>query len=87
MDLKVQVDDDGSAYVAAIDPVTGDHLKAATVGFGQELNIDVNSLTLDDVDFGEVIASGHGETEAAEKPEPKPKPKPASKASKKPASK
>lgn len=61
MNLKVQVDDDGAAYVAAIDPDTGEHRKAATVGKGQEVNIDLSGVSIDAVTIGEVVASGDGD--------------------------
>jgi len=59
MKLKVQVDDGGGAYVAAIDPASGEHRKAASIGKGQELEIELATVTgFDDISFGEVVATG-----------------------------
>lgn len=69
MKLKVQVDDDGAAYVAAIDPDTGEHRKAATVGKGQELNIDIAGVTsADELSFSEVAATGADPAPAPDAP-------------------
>lgn len=60
MKLKVKVDaESGAAYIAVIDPRTGDHVKSATVSPGQEVELtfaDVHDAA--GIEFGEPVASG-----------------------------
>lgn len=73
MKLKVKVDvGNGEAYLAVIDPSTGEHRKSATVKPGQELE-----LTLPDVhdeggiEFGDVVVSDKpADEQPADTPEP-----------------
>jgi hypothetical protein len=70
MKLKVQVDDDGGAYVAAIDPESGEHRKAATVGKGETLDLRFPGATsVDEVEFGSVHVTGSDQPEP-EQPAP-----------------
>lgn len=52
MEVKFKVDDNGVGYVAAIDPTTGEHRKAATVDKGQEVTLDI--VTSEQIGFGDV---------------------------------
>lgn len=82
MRLKIQVDrESGAAYVAAIDPTTNEHRKSATVGKGQELEIDLGDTVVkaESIGFGDVVDSQSGDTveqtpggEAPQEPADKP---------------
>lgn len=63
MKIKIKVDPGGNAYVAAIDPATGEHRRATTVRPGQEVELDIApdaDLGVDQIGFGGVIDSESG---------------------------
>jgi hypothetical protein len=63
--IKCRVEEDGSLYVAALNP-RGEHRKSATVPPGSEITIDVPGVSNEDgLDFGEVMSSSNGSDEAA----------------------
>ncbi|HXR30821.1 MAG TPA: hypothetical protein VN752_06740 [Solirubrobacterales bacterium] len=58
MKLKVKVDANGVAYVAAIDPSTGEHRKSTTVPQGQEVELTIPAVNdANGIEFGEVVSS------------------------------
>lgn len=69
MKLKVKVDaGSGAAYIAAIDPSTGEHRKSTTATPGQEVELGLPGVTdVSGIKFGEPVSS---EAEApAEEPQ------------------
>jgi hypothetical protein len=65
MKILFMIDANGIGYVAAIDPSTEEHRKAATVQPGQQVTLDVAPdvvLSADQIGFGDVVDSEAGET-------------------------
>lgn len=68
MKIKIQVESDGSVYVAAVDEAAGtpEHRKAATLRAGQEIELDVADIaSSDQIGFGDVVDIQSGETAQA----------------------
>lgn len=57
MKVKCRVEEDGSVYVVALN-AAGEHRKAATLGVGQEIELDLPAVSDENgIGFGEVIST------------------------------